>query len=273
MNDSVYARTPLEMRRTIPVFSVPNEYTENYARIAADHLQAIRDRHIANPFIPEELWVQLEDSTAKLIEKYSKSGDMILDVGVGLGRLLSRFANLQRYGMDISFDYLEVAQAKGIEVCYAMVEDMPYKESTFDIVTCTDILEHVLDLNLSLAKMLSVIKKGGTLIVRVPYREDLRAYALAELPYKYIHLRNFDEYSLKLVFEKIFNCEVAEMTGGGYEPRRSRRRWPLPVPAGPDAILRRFLYMIKAHKSRALYEGLLRLVYHPIEINVVVQKK
>ena len=33
---------------------------------------------------------------------------------------------------DISFRYIEVAQSKGINVCYALVEDMPYEHDLFD---------------------------------------------------------------------------------------------------------------------------------------------
>jgi 2-polyprenyl-3-methyl-5-hydroxy-6-metoxy-1,4-benzoquinol methylase len=67
-------------------------------------------------------------------------------------------------------------------------------------MVCADVLEHVLDLNLVCAKILSVLRPGGILIVRDPYREDLRAYTVPSCPYKFIHLRNFDENSLQLLF-------------------------------------------------------------------------
>ena len=44
-----------------------------------------------NPWIPEALWTEMEATTIDLIAKYSRDGDAILDVGVGLGRLLSHF--------------------------------------------------------------------------------------------------------------------------------------------------------------------------------------
>ena len=51
---------------------------------------------------------------------------------------------------------------------------MPYSDESFDVILCTDVLEHVIDLNLCVAKILSVLKKGGLLIIRVPNREDLQ---------------------------------------------------------------------------------------------------
>jgi len=191
-------------------------------------------------------------------------------VGVGLGRLLARFPAMQRYGMDISLGYLEIARSKGIEVCYALVADMPFKEGLFDIVVCTDVLEHVLDLNLACAKILSVIKKGGVLIIRVPYREDLSPYLATTYPYKYAHLRNFDEYALRLLFERIFCCNVVEMRACGYWPASSRCRYPLPFPKR-DCILARLLLVIK-NIHRRWYELLARTLYRPIEINMVVKK-
>jgi len=272
MKQSVYARKPIQERGTIPIFSEPNEYTENYEKISADHLASLHKTG-KNPFIPEEIWIQYENSTANLVKKYAKPGDQILDVGVGLGRLLSEFSELKRYGMDISFGYLEVAQTKGIEVCYALVEDMPYQEEIFDIVVCTDILEHVLDLNLSIAKTLSVLKRRGILIARVPYREDLRGYLSKDCSYKYVHLRTFDEPSLRLLFERIFSCKVIDVSLAGYDAEYlNRLKWGSYVPSHIKWRLPRWLAKVKGIRV-TLYERLLRKLYDPFEINMVITKR
>jgi len=268
----VYVRNPIGFRGTIPIFSVSNDYTDNYEKISADHLASLHHNG-TNPFIPEEIWVQYEHSTIELIRKYAKPKDMILDVGVGLGRLLSNFPELQRYGMDISFGYLDLAQSKRIEVCYALVEDMPYHEGMFDMVVCTDILEHVLDLNLNVEKILSILKDRGILIARVPYREDLSWYASPKCSYKYVHIRNFDEHSLCLLFERVFGCEVVEMVHAGYDAAYVNRlkcalliperlRWRLPK-----------LFLKVRKISKPLYKILLKKIYHSFEINVVIRKK
>ena len=268
MNHDIFAREPLSFRGTIPVYSKPNEYTDNYDSISHDHLKSLMSDG-TNPFIPEDLWVQSEESTARLIEKYSKTGDVILDVGVGLGRLLTRFPRLQRYGIDISFGYLEAAQREGINVCYALVEDMPYSESSFDIVVCTDVLEHVLDLNLCCSKILQVLKPGGTLIVRVPDREDLAGYLDPSCPYKYVHLRNFDGNSLRLLFEKIFGCDCVEILPVTF-CLSSHFRYQIPIPKR-DGIVSRLLSITKSIRP-PVYEALLHKLFRPVEINVVIKK-
>ena len=58
--------------------------------------------------------------------------------------MLQNFPGLRRHGMDISRGYLKVSREVGIDVCYARIEDMPYKPDTFDVIVCTDVLEHVL---------------------------------------------------------------------------------------------------------------------------------
>jgi SAM-dependent methyltransferase len=268
MMSEIYFRKPLRFQGTIPVFSAPSEYTDNYERISIDHLKSMW-KNGSNPFIPEDLWGQLDNSTIALIKKYSKPGEKILDTGVGLGRLLSQTADLQRYGMDISFSYLEIAMTKGIEVCYARIEDMPYREEMFDIVVSTDVLEHVLDLNLCVAKILSVLKSNGVLIVRVPYRENLSQYLQPEYPYKYVHMRNFDEHSLRLLFERLFECEVIETVFGGDYLTPTYLKCPLSLKTYDR--LERFLNLLKFVHER-LYWAFVRKLYYTVEINVVVKK-
>ncbi len=46
--------------------------------------------------------------------------------------------------------------------------------------------------------------------MRVPFKEDLGVYLQDDLPYEFIHLRNFDEASLRLHFQKIFGLHFLE---------------------------------------------------------------
>jgi ubiquinone/menaquinone biosynthesis C-methylase UbiE len=59
--------------------------------IASDHLAAARKLG-QNPWIEESLWNEMERSTVKLIRKYTSPAQRILDVGVGLGRVLEGFS-------------------------------------------------------------------------------------------------------------------------------------------------------------------------------------
>ena len=53
---------------------------------------------------------------------------------------------------------------------------MPYEDGFFDAIVACDVLEHVIDLNECCRQILRVLKPGGVLIVRVPFKEDLSPY-------------------------------------------------------------------------------------------------
>lgn len=204
-----YVRTPLDVLDGIPVFSARDRYVNNYIQIAADHVAAMQHGN-ENPFIDNNLWIELENSTRNLIRKYVADGARVLDVGVGLGRVLGPLNTLQRYGIDISLEYLQKARERGFEVAFSRIEDMPYEDGFFDAVIACDVLEHVIDLHGCCLQLLRVLRPGGVLIVRVPYLDDMEAYLDENLPYEFIHVRSFDVPSLKILFGKILGLRYQE---------------------------------------------------------------
>lgn len=208
-NSEIYVRKADMVKNGIPIFSQEDDYVNNYQEIAKDHVNQITSTQ-ENPFMEEELWVSLEESTRTYIRKHIKKGSRILDVGVGLGRLLEPLTEFERYGVDISLDYLEIAKKRGIDVALSKIEDLPYKPGFFDAIVVCDVLEHVIDLNYCCENILSCLRPGGLLIVRVPFKEDLDVYLRDDLPYHFIHLRSFDRASLRLHFEKIFGLHFVE---------------------------------------------------------------
>ena len=265
----IYSKQPVSIHGLIPVFSTRNEYIENYEKIARDHLRGVSDT-CSNPWIEEESWEILENSTHELIVKWAPPGARILDVGVGLGRLLNMLPEYERYGMDIAIPYLEIAREKGIEVCMAMVEDMPYKDSFFDIVICTDVLEHVLNFNLSVQKILNVLKPGGILIIRVPYKERLDSYLSDEYPYYYVHIRSFDEHSLILHFTRCFKCKVLEFNKTLYLANEDRFKYHLPTKFN-SRIQSKFLKLTRKILPKR-YLSMLKVLVEPTCINMALQK-
>lgn len=264
MDATIYRNVPLDVHYGIPVFSVRNEYIENYERISADHLKAY-NKDSSNPFMAEHIWCAIENSTIEIISQYLKTNDTILDAGVGMGRLLSHFPQARRYGFDISSGYLAMASKQGIEVCLSLIEDMPYKENYFDMVVCTDVLEHVLDLNAAVTNILRVLKDDGTFVLRVPYREELKCYLESTCPYEFVHLRNFDEHSLMLLFTRIFKCRVIKMTTAAtFGPVLSNFRG-----AG---LLSRMIRGVTVLFPEALASWIRTLMLKPLVINVVIRK-
>ena len=183
-----------------------SDYLANYDEIAAEHLAHL-DEFGHNPWMSDDLIRNLNTPTIDLVNRYVRAGGKLLDAGCGTGHLLSQLPAFDRYGCDISRAYLERAQAHG-EVCFAAVEAMPYETEWFDGVVCTDVLEHVLDLNAAVSEILRVLKSGGILVVRVPCREHLEQYL--GYKYRFVHLRILDGTMLTLMFDRVFGCDVLE---------------------------------------------------------------
>lgn len=269
-SDSLYAKKELCQEDSIPVFSGKNRYIDNYTDISNRHIKAM-EKGIINPWAGEKLILSLENSTADTIRKYIKSGDKILDVGVGMGRLLEMIEGVEKYGVDISIPYLKEAAKKNIKVCCSMVEDLPYKKDFFDMVVCTDVLEHVLDLNLAIKNILNVLKPSGILIVRVPNNENMAQYLDKDFPYDYCHLRKFDEYSLELLFAKIFNCEIMGKIFCGYLPDMNRWKYRLPFSIMESSFS--YIMDILYHSFGCKFIDFLnKLFFDSVEIIIVVRK-
>ena len=271
---SIYKSNPLRYLELpggpVPVYSDRDAYVANYEKISEDHVAHMEETG-CNPFMAEEQWRASEEVTEGLVRRYGTLGIRVLDVGCGLGRLLSRFPEFDRYGMDVSPSYLQYAQRVGINVCLARIEDMPYADDYFDLVICTDVLEHVFDLYSACKQLLRVTRPGGILIVRTPYREKLASYLSPDLPYTYVHVRNFDEDSLRLLFEKIHDTQVVEITKGPLLMPWVSLRCGLYVPG----LGRLFQIAAKVSQlgGRSFHKAFLGWAFDPSEINVVVRVK
>ena len=106
-------------------------------------------------------------------------GLRILDAGAGTGgnlRWLGRFGTA--FGVDLSAQATQLCRKRQLStVARASVTDLPYPDSTFDLVTSFDVIYHlgVSDDVAALREAARVLKPGGTLLVRVPAFDALRS--------------------------------------------------------------------------------------------------
>lgn len=105
----------------------------------------------------------------------------ILDVGCGDGYLLSFMWNGKRklFGIDISEKALELAKKrlpKDVTLLNGNIEDLPFDDHSFDVVTCTHTLEHVRNLEKSCLELKRVTRNQLIVLVPVqsylPYTDD-----------------------------------------------------------------------------------------------------
>ena len=92
-----------------------------------------------------------------------------LEVGCGGGILCEEIARMgfTTSGIDPAEAALEIARGhakqSGLNINYLLGtgEKLPFSDSSFDVVFCCDVLEHVPDLNKVLAEISRVLKPGG----------------------------------------------------------------------------------------------------------------
>ena len=94
----------------------------------------------------------------------------ILDAGCGSGRTLDDLAALGTVsGVDASAVAVRAARERGhADVQLANVEELPFGDGRFDLVTCLDVIEHTPDDRATLAELLRVTRPGGLLVATVP---------------------------------------------------------------------------------------------------------
>lgn len=108
-------------------------------------------------------------------------GDFILDAGCGIGRHLweaYRGGCVHVVGIDMNWEDLRRAkytlhsmdQTPGSSWLTSKgdVTRLPFKDAVFDVVICSEVLEHIPDNKAAVAEIVRVLKPGKDLIVSVP---------------------------------------------------------------------------------------------------------
>jgi SAM-dependent methyltransferase len=94
----------------------------------------------------------------------------VLDAGCGSGRTLvelSRFGEAS--GIELSPQAAGIARRRDVgEVRVGRLEELPWEASTFDLITCMDVIEHTADDRVTLRELRRVCRAGGWLLITVP---------------------------------------------------------------------------------------------------------
>jgi SAM-dependent methyltransferase len=99
----------------------------------------------------------------------------VIDVGCGTGHLLLALINrlpepVRLCGLDFSDSAIRRSRrlVPSVELVVANVYEIPYPDHNFDLVTCTETLEHLERPKEALQEMFRILKPGGHLVVTVP---------------------------------------------------------------------------------------------------------
>jgi len=108
----------------------------------------------------------------------SESGKKLLDVGCGNGSLIEMVRDQVEsiYGCDISITAIKAAANRGVRsVCTNLNKGhLPYNDESFDIITCIEVVEHVIDPQNLLKELYRVLGPKGYLVLTTPNIRYLR---------------------------------------------------------------------------------------------------
>jgi SAM-dependent methyltransferase len=166
----------------------------------------IRRKHYSTSFIRYSYFVtkHLQRFLFYAVDRFIHDGDVVGDIGCGEQPLKSRVEELGGIytGIDITQNISHSVSM------IASCTDVPLPDYYFNVILCTEVLEHVSDSNKAFRELARLLKPDGFLIITMPF-----VYPLHEEPYDFIR---FTPYQVR-EFAKKNELQVLELATSGNE--------------------------------------------------------
>jgi len=162
-------------------------------------------------------------ATLSLLEDLVADNDRIFDLGCGdgtIGLLLKEDYTLTVDGCDISEIAVDRAQSHYRIVHQLNIddEDIPAKSGSYDIVICTDVLEHTLSPRHALNEIRRLLKDDGIAVISVPNYGFVRYRVnsvMGSVPNIIRDKRHYNAFTVSYLQELITDCGLDVQTTTG----------------------------------------------------------
>jgi 2-polyprenyl-3-methyl-5-hydroxy-6-metoxy-1,4-benzoquinol methylase len=213
---------------------------------------------------PARMWFEFAMTTNQRGEEYARriksylpaTAQRYLDVGCGYGGFLNAFAKLglEVLGIEISPRLVAFAKANlqdnHLPECVVQGDILDPKLVSqigkFDLITCNDVIEHVLDAAQAMQHMASLLNPGGILVMTIPNKDSLSYVArdghfslfgitLLDRPEAIQYHNYFDpnEYGVGDYYAREYYEKVLQELGC----KLKRLPWPRPRPLWKTGLL------------------------------------
>ncbi len=119
----------------------------------------------------------LRATLAKIREMSPQLRGDYLDLGSGNGELIDHVRRefpVQVRACDYRDDLMTLGDVR-VDVANVNTEPLPYPDASFDLVTCTEVIEHLEHFRFALREIHRVLRPGGVCIVSTPNVLNLRS--------------------------------------------------------------------------------------------------
>jgi uncharacterized protein YbaR (Trm112 family) len=157
-------------------------YRESYERLARDDLDTPLESDRSNRHAILRRFIG------------DVGGQRVLDIGSSNALFLRTLAADVKVAVDVALPYLRAipAEADVLRVC-ADAEALPFSHGAFDVIVISDVLEHLLEPERLVQRVVAICGSQTRVFVHVPWEEDVRSYESSG--YEFTHLRSFDAYT------------------------------------------------------------------------------
>ncbi len=183
-------------------------------------------------------------SRQNIIQFVPPGNNRVLDVGCGAGVMLRALRDLGRASEIVGIDIVDTgADLDQFLVGSIETMDLPFPNSYFDVITCADVLEHLVDPWVTLHKLVALLKPNGICIVSLPNFTEIKSLSKIVLGGRFdytdsgildrTHLRFFCKGNMRALIQGAgLTIEHQTYTGGW--PRRL-------IAKGSFGILERYM--------------------------------
>lgn len=135
---------------------------------------------------------------------------LALNIGTGNGwlEIEARKYGLETISLDPSMIAIERVAKQCVKGLVGRIETTPYRDGTFDVVFCSEVLEHLTEsqMHAGLDEIGRVLSPGGYLIGSVPFNETLVKSRVVcpdcgKVFHRWGHLQSFDVQSMTRILE------------------------------------------------------------------------
>ncbi|HSL68851.1 MAG TPA: class I SAM-dependent methyltransferase [Longimicrobiales bacterium] len=121
-------------------------------------------------------WIEQQRLAALVAFAAARPDSRVLEVGCGAGHVLQRFSGVRRTGIDLSTTMLERARRRlgpDVELIRASAELLPLDSDSFDVVLCTEVLEHTQHPDQVLRELVRVGTPSARIVVSIPNEANI----------------------------------------------------------------------------------------------------